>query len=297
MSGEPDEGRATRIWIGCVLCAALLALSVSAPLVRVARAPALAIVLWRLLFALPYFSAAAFLRRERWPLWRGGWAGLFLAFHLISWITAVQRTSIASATLLVTTGTLWSALLSRPLLGERVERRQWIGLVVAFLGIGIVVTGGGGGAHHLSGDLLALLGAFCWVGYVFSGRRARGESGFFAYVATVYLTAAVVTALVVAKMGTPWRGFDRVTWFACAALAFFPTLLGHGGLNYLLRFKGPVELGLWILSEPFLATLIGWIVLGEVPAFRVIAGGILTLLGIGLGISAPPPEPGGHETR
>lgn len=145
--------------------------------------------------------------------------------------------------------------------------------------------------HSLLGDLLALGGAFAWVGYTFVGRRARRHAGFWGYTSAVYGAAAVVTTLVIAGVvavgAQPLSAqlrFDSTTWLALVVLAALPTLLGHGGLNYLLRYIGPARLSQWTLVEPLLAALAGWLLFGEVPRLQVALGGGTILLGILLGV-------------
>jgi drug/metabolite transporter (DMT)-like permease len=267
-----------------VLILALLSMSVSGPTTRFAAASALAVVVWRIAFAWPVLAGAALLRRETWPLRQGAAAGFFLTLHWLSWTLAVQRTSIASASLLVSTGVLWAALLSRPLLGETVSRRQWGGLALALGGVVLVVTGKQTAHHSVLGDVFALIGACAWVGYTFVGRRARQQASFWAYTSTVYLTTALLTLGAAVALRTTLVGFDGHTWLALIALALFPTLLGHGSCNYLLRHMPPARLSLFTLSEPVLATLYAWPLFGEVPRPQMVIGGIATLVGVGLGV-------------
>jgi len=272
------------------LCVVLVSFGVSGPSIRYIEAPALIVVLWRLLLCWPVLCTMALLRRERWPLRQGAAAGLFLVGHWVGWVLAVQRTAMASAAILICTGPLWAALLSRPLLGEPVSRRQWLGLGLALCGIAITLGGGHGGRHTLDGDLLALGGALCWVGYSFVGRRARRQESFWSYTATVYGAAALMVLAAVLACRLPLVGLGGRSWIALAVLAFLPTLLGHGGFNYLLRFLGPARLGLFTLTEPIMATLLVWPLFGEAPGPAVAAGGLLVLAGIGLGIAERSPE-------
>jgi drug/metabolite transporter (DMT)-like permease len=273
-----------------LLLFALLSLGASAPAIRFAAALPLAVVAWRVALAFPVLALVSALRRDRWPIRQAAPAGIFLAAHWVCWVIAVQRTTIASAALLICTGALWSALLSRPLLGEPVSRRQWTGLTLALLGVAAVVTNEQGGQHSIAGDLYALGGSLAWVAYTFIGRRARQSAGFWGYTATLYLTAGlIVTALAVGR-AVPLLGFSPTTWVALVVLALFPTLLGHGTWNYLLRFIGPVTLSLWALSEPVLATLAGWALFGETPGIRVLLGGVATLAGVALGVSGQPAD-------
>jgi drug/metabolite transporter (DMT)-like permease len=230
-------------------------------------------------------------RRDARPLGQGLAAGLFLAVHWLSWALAVQATSIASASLLIDTGALWAALLSRPLLHEPVSRRQWLGLALALVGVALVVTVQHGPAHALRGDLYALLGSGAWVAYTFIGRRARQEAGFWGYTASVYLATTVASVGAALIWGAPLWGFDGRTYVALAVLAIFPTLLGHGSCNYLLRYVGPARLSLWTLCEPVLATLYAWPLFGEVPTPRILVGGAATLSGVALGVWDAAPRP------
>jgi len=278
-----------------VLACALLGMAVSGPTIRFAAAAPLAIVVWRVLLSWPLLAGVALSQRSPWPLGRAALAGVFLAAHWVLWVAAVQRTTISTATLLVSTGALWTALLSRPLLGEPVTRRQWLGLGFALTGLAAVILARPGDpavagvTHSLLGDLLALGGAFAWVGYTFVGRKARRDAGFWSYTAAVYLVTGLVTCFAALGVGQPLKGYDGRTWLALGVLAALATLLGHGGLNYLLRFIGPVRLSLWTLSEPLGATLLGWLLFGEVPPPQVVCGGALTLVGIALGVTGARP--------
>ncbi len=267
-----------------LLALSLFSFSISGPAIRLANAPALAIVVWRIGLAWPLLAGTALIRRKAWPLMQGMVAGIFLALHWICWVLAVQRTSIASASLLICTGALWSALLSRPILGEPISRRQWYGLALALFGVSLVMIGKPRAHHSSLGDLLALCGSFAWLAYSFIGRRARKTADFWAYTATVYLAAGGVVLVMALAQGGPLARYDGITWTALAVLALFPTLLGHGIFNYLLRFIGPARLGLWGLAEPVLATFWAWPLFGEVPSILIIIGGLLTVVGVGLGI-------------
>lgn len=292
--GRMDGRHSAKHWL--VLGLALLGMAVSGPAIRFVQAAPLAIVVWRVVFCWPVLAGVALARRERWPLLRGSAAGLFLALHWVLWVASVQHTTLATATLLVSTGALWAAVLSRPLLGETVTRRQWLGLALALGGLTLVVLAPSGDPatagvpHTLLGDLLALGGAFAWVGYAFVGRRARQQASFFSYTSAVYGATGLVVLAAALLWQQPLSGYDGRSWLALAVLAALPTLLGHGGLNYLLRFIGPARLALWTLSEPVFATVLAAWLFGEIPVPQVMMGGVAILAGIALGVS-----PEGHR--
>lgn len=257
----------------------------SAPIIRLAVAPALAIVVWRAALAWPVLAAVALVRREPWPGWQAAAAGLALALHWSLWIVAVQKTTIASASLLVCTGALWAALLSQPVLKERVSKQLWAGLLIALVGVAAVLAAKDGGARHsLTGDLYALGGAFAWVAYAFIGRKARKNAGFWGYTATLYATTHAAALIAALTLEVPLWGYSDQTWLAIVAVAILPTLLGHGGVNYLFRFVGPAKLSLSQLLVPVMASVIAVFVFDELPGIQVALGGLLALIGVGVGI-------------
>src|SRR4051812_49987332 len=113
---------------------ALLAVSTSGPLIAATAVPALAIAFWRnamggaVLLPIALVRNHAELRglstRDRRLALL---AGVFLALHFGTWIPAISYTSVASATALVATQPVWSALIGR-LRGERVGRQVWLPL-------------------------------------------------------------------------------------------------------------------------------------------------------------------------
>src|SRR5687767_1635808 len=120
-----------------LLVVALLAVSTSGPLIAAAAAPALAIAFWRNAMACVVLGPAVLLRRreELRRLNRREWrlalvAGTLLALHFATWVPALDYTTVASATALVATQPVWSALISR-LRGETVARQVWWGIAVA----------------------------------------------------------------------------------------------------------------------------------------------------------------------
>jgi drug/metabolite transporter (DMT)-like permease len=95
-----------------LLGVAVLAVSTSAPLIRGADAPSLAIAFWRNALALPVLGAVVIAsgarRREARGLDRRERrlalvAGLFLAAHFATWVPSLSYTSVASSVALVAT--------------------------------------------------------------------------------------------------------------------------------------------------------------------------------------------------
>lgn len=104
-------------------------------------------------------------------------AGAILALHFAAWITSLSYTSIAAATTLVNTNSLWIALLSWLCFGEKPTWRMGLGMGIALTG-GILIGWGSAagtavGSHPLFGNVLALAGAWAVSAYLLLGREAQ----------------------------------------------------------------------------------------------------------------------------
>lgn len=81
-----------------------------------------------------------------------------VAYHLL--FNSGQRlVSASAASVLVNTSPIWSAVFAVMLLKERPQRRLWIGLVIAFLGAGVIAVTERGALRLSPGALLVLLAA------------------------------------------------------------------------------------------------------------------------------------------
>jgi len=129
-TGAPPAARVPlRVWL--VLAVGLATFGSSAILVRYAsEAPALALAVWRTTFAAvlvaPVALAKAGPQLRRLPprdLALIGAAGVLLGLHFIGYIESLYHTSVASASVLVTTSPLFIAALGYAFLRERLALR------------------------------------------------------------------------------------------------------------------------------------------------------------------------------
>ncbi len=296
MSGDagPAAG-ARRLQLG-VLFLGILAVSTAAIFIRYAQpgAPSLTIAAGRLTLAALLLAPVA-LARHRATLARltarelglALLAGAFLAAHFALWITSLERTSVASSVVLVTTTPLWVGLLAPVLLREPLTRRVALGILLALAG-GVIV--GLGDAHGgpavaargdaLLGDLLALAGAWMMAGNLIVGRRLRAGLGLVPYVSLVYGAAAVILLLLMAAAGQSFLGLSRATCLWIALLALVPQLLGHTSFNWALRYLPASLVAVALLGEPVGSSALAAVLLREIPGPVTVAGAVLILAGI-----------------
>ena len=217
-------------------------------------------------------------------------AGLFLAAHFALWIASLERTTVASSVVLVTTTPLWVGLLSPLFLREPLTRRLALGIVLALAGGVIVGLGGAGGTHAatagagpggaLLGDLMALSGAWMMAGYLMVGRRLRAGLTLVPYIFVVYGMAAVLLTVAMAATGRSLFGLAPATYLWLALLALVPQLLGHSSFNWALRYLPASFVAIALLGEPVGSSALAYGLLHEVPTPLELGGAVLILAGI-----------------
>jgi drug/metabolite transporter (DMT)-like permease len=180
-----------------LIAVAVAAVSTSAPLIREAQAPALAIAFWRNAFAVAVLAPVCAVRRRdeiarlgRGPAGGALLAGALLSAHFATWVPSLSFTTVASSVALVATQPVWAALLARAR-GDEVPGQAWLGIVLAFGGA-VVLTGVDVSlsGRALTGDLLALAGGMLAAAYVTVGADVRQTVSTTLYTAICYGTAA-----------------------------------------------------------------------------------------------------------
>ena len=173
-----------------------------------------------------------------------------------------------------------------PLLGERVSGRQWLGLVLGFGGVAVILAdrsglggAGGFGLPSLAAAIVALLGI---TGGTLYQKRYCAHVNLWTAAVIQYTAAAaamVVPATLLETMHIVWSGPF------IAAMAWLTLVLSVGtvSLLYLLIRRGAVSklASLFFLIPPTTA-LIAWAMLGETLGLRALAGMAVAAVGVAL---------------
>ena len=277
-----------------VLAVGVVAVSWAAPLIRQAEAPAIVVAALRLSMAAPPVMGVALLRRRselrslpRADLAVMVLAGLALAGHFAFWVAAVQRTSVITSVVLVTTQPLFVSIGGWIFLRERPSKMALIAIVIASAGAALLASGDFDDRGSLTGDLFAVIGAILASTYLVAGRRARATLSNLSYIAVVNSIAAILLLLGVLLSGETLRGHPRDAYLFILLLAIVPQLIGHSSFTWALGFIPAVVVAIAILGEPVGATLIAATMLDEVPTLLEWVGSAVVLLGVYVGLRSP----------
>lgn len=263
------------------LAVAVLSISTAAPLARLAGVDGVTAAWWRLLVGSSVTLAAAAARREL-PRGRGllahsTAAGLLLAAHFALWFQSLLYATVASSTGIVVSYPVIAAVAEAVVEGRH-ARRRLLGAALGFAGVAVLSTPWAGATPM--GALLSLAAAAAAAGYFLVGRRLRVRGvTTLEYTSAVYASAFLASSLYAAALHVEaWRVPGRSIPYL-VALGLVPMLGGHTLMNYALAYYPASTVTTAALLEPFGASLLAWLLLGEQPPPAALPGAALTVTG------------------
>jgi len=268
-----------------ILVLGLFGVSFGAPLARfVPEVAALTIAFWRMAgsSALLWTSAAISPqgKLDRSKYLSISIAGVFLALHFACFYSAVKLAPIANATLFATLAPVFTLIYERFVLKRTLPIGALIGLWLA-IGGAVVVQGAdfNFGESETLGNLMALASSVFMSVVLIIGARVRPVISTVMYTRWLYLFAAI-TLGVFAIVSDVDLGFSSPDAKWLIGLVILPTLIGHNSMSYAVKYLRPTIVGSMPFGEPVLATILAWILFGEVVGPDVLIGGGITLSGL-----------------
>jgi len=282
-----------------------------ASLAWTAAAPAVFVILWSTGFiaakaGLPYVEPLTFLSlrfalvtalmlpvallvRARWPgrieaghiaivglLMHGGYlGGVFSSIH--------HGLPAGVAALIVGLQPVLTATVVGPLLGEKVVPRQWLGLVIGFAGVAIVLFeryGFGSGGFGIGAVVLAAIALVGITAGTIYQKRFCAQANLYTGAVIQYAAACVPIALLAFVLET-----RAVEWAPplIAAMAWLTLVLSVGTISllYMLIRRGAVSkiASLFFLVPPATA-FTAWLMFGETLGLLALGGVALTACGV-----------------
>ena len=213
--------------------------------------------------------------------WRGLAAALCLSGASISYISAMQLTTVANVMFMVATSPLVGALLGRIFLHERVQPVTWAAMAIAVCGIGIMVSDGLE-TRQLWGNLAGFGagGGFACFAIILRGAALGGHridpntalcaSAVLSVAAGAFVAESSGTGLLLSVPDTAYALALGMLQLGCALLLF---TIGS-------RYLTAAEALLLALVEVVCSPLWTWLLFSERPSDLALLGGLVLLSGL-----------------
>jgi drug/metabolite transporter (DMT)-like permease len=250
----------------------------------------------RFLLAAGFLMAFARWRGLRLPRSRRDWlfliAAAVLGIVVSNGLSVLSLQHIASnqAALIASSAAFWIAWLG--MYGRRatpVSLRTWLGLIVGFVGVAVLLSAHGFGERATLGWQLAVLAsALCWALASMVIRESHSECDPLAFTACYLLVGGVIMTVIALAHG------DAAAWNwspaglgAIVFLAIFSSTFGFVSYAYLLRHETPSRIGTYAYVNPIVAVITGWLLLKEGLDGRQLLGAAIVFAGVLLVGSLP----------
>ncbi len=225
------------------------------------------------------------------PIWRIVVMGVFASTFFAMYNIGLRHTNTITAAAIVAGSPVYGAVVSRIMIGARLEKGFWGAALLTLVGAGIAIYGRAGASGQFfdlqGGEILLVLGLGCWAVYsILSQRWFTPE------------TPQLQRTFLGLFGASPWL---LVWWFLARAAGMTETINLHPSataLTYLLLTTvfatalggvvwniGVARLGvnagmMWQNTVPVFAVLISLLCFGVKPLPEQVAGGVTVLAGV-----------------
>ena len=206
-------------------------------------------------------------------------------FYLTLFIHGLELTKAGNVGLLMSVGTVFTALLSRLLGYEYQDRRVWVGIFLSFGGVAVILVESAEfavGTGTLVGDLITLAAACCWSVYtVFSKTLMRSYSPLTFTTLTLSVGAVALFFLSLPDlMDLNWGQISTKSYLELGYSSVFSLAVAYSIWFYCVDRLGSTKTAIYINLVPFGTLLFAWFFIREEITLLQILGGILILTGI-----------------
>lgn len=249
------------------------------------------IALWRLIIAslIMVVAVVIFRRTFNWNVIRKDSRrivilGILLGTHFILFVSAVLDTTIINATVLVNTTPIWSMFVSSLIFKLKPSRLAVFGIVLSFLGVFVITYANAATltwTPELKGNLEATLAAVVEAFYLSYGRETRQKAPILPLMLTIYVFSAITVLIAGSAVSSSFSfPLELSLVIPLIGLGLLPTALAHSFYFSSLSNLKSFETATMALLEPVGATILGILILSQVPAPIFILGAAFVLAGI-----------------
>lgn len=207
-----------------------------------------------------------------------------ITLNQVCFLNGLARTSVAHTGLIVALGPVMVLVLSCLLRLEPLTLAKFVGMMLSFVGVAILTIGeaGKGNAAHWQGDLMVLAGSTSFAYYTIQVKEIANQ---YDALTLNTLTFALGSLLMVpfaarAILNVPWTHLPARACWGLAFMVVLGSVVAYLIYAFALTELSASRVAAFAYLQPVVAAGLGVWLLGERITRRVVAGGVLILLGV-----------------
>lgn len=215
---------------------------------------------------------------EAWRFLFGG--AVFVALYTTLLNFGELTVSAGAASFIINVSPVLTAILAIFILGERFRALAWLGTAISFGGVGLIALGEGGGLTLNQGTLLILGAALCTTlntivqKPLFADHKPLVVAAWNLIIGAVFLSPVLPGAFAEAAVA------HLVSLLSLLFLGIVSSLVAYGAWAVALSRLPAARASNYLYCIPPVATVIGFLWLGEAPGTLGLIGGALALGGV-----------------
>jgi drug/metabolite transporter (DMT)-like permease len=200
-----------------------------------------------------------------------------IALYQVALISGERSVDAGTASLIINTSPIFTALFALAALGEHPGLRGWAGLLLGFVGAALLITGGHGGASLERGALFVLLASVGQAASFVIQKPLLARFGPFMVTAWAALFGVLCLLPYAPAMLQGIEHAGTSATLAAVYLGLFPAAIGNLTWAYALSRlpAGRAAAALYLIAP--IATLISWLLLDERPTLQALLGGAVVI--------------------
>ncbi len=217
-------------------------------------------------------------------------SGLLFTLEFACLFKALDITTVSRASVIFYSMPVWLTLLAHLLLpDESLTRRKLAGLVLAMAGVALALSDRSGGQVSWTGDLLALLAAFCWAAIALFVRvTPLSEVEAAPQLLFQVVLSGPILLLIAPLFGPLIRDLQPIHLAGLAFQIVAVASLGFLFWFWLMKIYPASSVASFSFLSPVFSVILGWLILSEHVAWSVWGALVLVASGIYLINRRPP---------
>ena len=280
------ESKKAMIFIGL----GVLLLGTGPMFVKYVHANGVLVGFYRLFFAAIMLSIPVLIikPKEEKPLQTGGglkWAvlgGLVFATNISLWCSLLNFTTASAVTLLDNTAPVWVGLIGWLFLKERQPWQYWLGLLVTIGGAGIMIGWDilYSSGQQSTGNLIGIASGLSYALYILITQQARRYMSSLRYSWLVSLSGSAGLVIAAVIMGLFREPLPLNSLFMIFLMALTSQVIAWVLVNHALGKLPAAAASVALVGQPVVTTLLGIVILKEIPSPLQLVGALVCLAGI-----------------